>query len=99
MAEYTFKNERGEVKLLAYRMGEAPPYGAAVVVGGEEYRRCIDPPRTATLRDHSFISRSLPRWDADAPRHDSVGRPCFGAKHEVTEYVARKEGDWTYAEL
>ena len=100
MPEYTFQNNEGETALRYYPIAEAPKYGETVLDSdGNEWKRLIDVPRTPKLRDHRFVSRTLPRFDPSAPDHDADGRPRFTSKKEVTEYVAKTDSDWTYGEL
>tara|TARA_Y100001963_G_scaffold150076_1_gene230614 strand:- start:438 stop:743 length:306 start_codon:yes stop_codon:yes gene_type:complete len=101
MPEYTFKNIEGEVSLRYYRIADSPKYGETVLDdNGQEWTRIVDvPQQPAKVRDHRFVSRTLPRHDPSAPDHDEQGRPRFTSKKEVTEYVAKTESDWTYGEV
>ena len=100
MPEYSFKNRAGQVSHMYFPVAEAPKFGSVVTdENGVLWTRVIDIPRVNGGQDHHFVSRSLPRWDPSAPRHDEQGRPQFDTKKEVTEYVAKTDGDWTYGEL
>ena len=100
MPEYSFKNRAGEGASFFFPVSEAPKFGSVITdEDGVLWTRVVDIPRVNPGKDHRFISRTLPRWDPSAPGHDSEGRPRFTSKKDVTEYVAKTEGDWTYGEL
>lgn len=96
MPTYSFKAPSGKIVELFYTMDEAPSIGDEVDVVGMKLVRIPDRVQVDAKADKHFTSRSLPRWDANAPRHNSVGQPQFASQKEVDEYTAKSEGSWIY---
>ena len=100
MPIYSFKDsETGQTAERFYPLAEMPRIGDIVEEDGRKLVRIVDQPRIVVSKDHSFVARSLNRWDPDAPRHNEQGQPVFHSKKEVKEYVASQEGDMTYGEI
>tara|TARA_Y100000310_G_C20386317_1_gene670597 strand:+ start:298 stop:594 length:297 start_codon:yes stop_codon:yes gene_type:complete len=97
MPLYNFKTAgTGELAELFFSMRAAPSIGSTVTVDGQEFVRLPSSPQLKVAQDIHFEASSLPRWDKNADSHDAVGKPRFGSKKAVDEYLAKSEGDWVY---
>lgn len=96
MPTYTFTTESGKHVELFMTMDEAPAIGQQTVIAGQKLVRVVDRVHVAAVADKHFTSRSLPRWDKNAPRHNATGQPQFASQKEVNEYVSKTEGNWVY---
>ena len=96
MPTYTFTTESGKPVELFMTMDEAPAIGQETVIAGQTLLRVVDQVHVAAVADKHFTSRSLPRWDPSAPRHNAAGQPQFTSNKEVTEYVKKTGGNWVY---
>ena len=96
MPIYTFETESGKRVELFMAMDEAPTIGSIVTIGKASLKRLADRVQVDARPEKHFTSRSLPRWDPNAPRHNAGGQPQFASDKEVREYVAKNEGDWIY---
>ncbi len=97
MPLYNFKiAATGEPAELFFTMRDAPAIGSLVTVGGREFVRLPSSPQLKVAENIHFEASSLPRWDKNADSYDAVGKPRFGSKKAVDEYLAKSEGDWVY---
>ena len=97
MPMYDFETPTGETVEHFFPMAEAPKIGQTVDIDGVACTRLMsDCQMSVSETIGPFVSRTLPRNDPRAPRHDKDGRPMFATKREVTEYVAKTEGQFGY---
>lgn len=92
MPEYPYEDtQTGERVDLFRSMAEADPIGAVIEHEGRSLRRLASTGvRTVDAGFKPFTSVSQARYDPDAPRHDSAGRPQFASRREVDTYIAKK---------
>ena len=96
MPIYGFRTESGKDVEMFYNMGDAPRIGEQTTIGGVLVTRIAEKIQVNAVADLHFVSHVLPRNDPDAPRVNSSGQPCFESKKEVSEYTAKKEGDYIW---
>ena len=96
MPLYSFTSTSGEDKSFFFNMTSAPRIGSTIERKGKFWVRMPDLPRVTTQKDLHFVSHSLPKNAPGAKHYTNDGKPAFASKKEVTEFVAKQEGDWVY---
>jgi hypothetical protein len=96
MPLYDFQTESGEIIEAHFAMVNAPSIGETIEIDGQPATRLVSKHHAQVHGIEPFVSRTLPKNDPRAPRHDKEGRAMFATQREVTEYLAKTEGQFGY---
>ena len=96
MPLYSFTSTSGEDKCFFFNMSAAPRIGETIERKGKLWVRMPALPQVSAQRDIHFVSHALPKNAPGAKHYTKDGKPSFSSKKEVTEFVAKQEGDWVY---
>ena len=86
----------GAVFIISWNISMTRRWWLPSEVRSIEYGSISSSRSSKVAQDIHFEASSLPRWDKNADSHDAVGKPRFGSKKAVDEYLAKSEGDWVY---
>ena len=96
MPVYTFKDPEGNPVTIFCSMAEATPVGGSITENGVKLVRQFDKPQVDCRADVRVESTALHRWAPGAKSYSKEGKPQFGSKKQVDEFLARSEGDYIY---
>jgi len=96
MPLYTFRDPKGNPVEIYCSMSEATPIGGTITQNGITLVRQIDRPHVDCRADVRVESNALHRWAPGAKSYSRDGKPQFGSRKQVDEFLARGEGDYIY---
>ena len=96
MPVYTFKAPEGQPVEVFCSMSEATPIGGTITQNGITLTRVVDKPQLDCRAEVRVGSAALHRWAPGAKSYSKEGKPQFGSKIQVDEFIARSEGDYIY---
>ncbi len=96
MPIYTFKDPQGNPVEVFCSMAESTPIGGTITQNGVTLIRQVDAPQVDCRADVRVESTALHRWAPGADSYSSDGKPQFGSKKQVDEFLAKSEGDYIY---